>query len=338
MMNQKTASNLIDAVFAQLEPGGHVTFAFQGGEPTLAKRAFFERFTRMVAERRPSGSKVYFTIQTNGLLLDEAWVSLFNEYNFLVGLSLDGTKDIHNLQRVDAQGDGTWNAAIKSLRMLQKRAIDVNLLCVVTRQLALHPRSVYMSLKKLGVKYLQFIPCLDPLGEKRGLHPYSLTPADYGHFLCGLFDLWYNDWKNGRYVSIRLFDDYVHLFMGRRAGSCATTGSCGGYLVVEGDGGIYPCDFYVLDEWCLGNINEKSLDIMMTGETWRRFQQESVIVLEECECCEWKSVCAGGCKRDWIAGETLKNYYCFALKEFFVHASGQLRQMALAEMLALRDR
>lgn len=132
---------------------------------------------------------------------------------------------------------------------MQKHDVEVNLLCVVNRAVARSPQKVYASLKKLGVRHLQFIACLDPIEGERGAQPWALTPEAYGKFLCGLFDVYYRDWVNGDYTSVRLFDDYIHMAMGMPAGTCATSGSCGAYFVVEGDGTVYPCDFYCLDEW-----------------------------------------------------------------------------------------
>lgn len=120
------------------------------------------------------------------------------------------------------------------------------------------PAKVYASLKKLGVRHLQFIACLDPIEGERGAQPWALTPEAYGKFLCGLFDVYYRDWVNGDYTSVRLFDDYIHMAMGMPAGTCATSGSCGAYFVVEGDGTVYPCDFYCLDEWKMGRIESRA--------------------------------------------------------------------------------
>lgn len=220
----------------------------------------------------------------------------------------------------------------KALALLQKKRVDTNILCVVTRSCAKSPVKVYHALQKLGGQYLQFIPCLDPLGAERGSMTYSLTPELYAGFLCGLFDEWYLDWKNGHYTSIRLFDDYVHLAMGMPAGTCASSGSCGAYLVVEGDGTLYPCDFYCLDEWKLGKIGEQPLAQFLQGEKERAFLAQGEHHPAECADCVCHSLCFGGCKRDWYTDDTGNhNYFCPAFRKFFSHAGSRLAEIARLE-------
>ena len=271
IMALDTADTLIEGAFAALDEGGMVTFAFQGGEPTLAGLLYFEHFVAKVKETNRKNAAVHYAIQTNGLALNGDWAKFFRENGFLVGVSLDGDKAIHDFLRPDAAGKDTWSRVSKNLSLLQKEKVEVNLLCVVSRQCAKHPAKVYRSLQKLG-GYLQFIPCLDPLESERGSMPYSLTPTLYGDFLCALFDEWFRDFAAGKYTSIRLFDDYIHLAMGLPAGTCSTSGTCGAYLVVEGDGTLYPCDFYCLDDWKLGRLGEVSLIDAMEGDTAQKFQ------------------------------------------------------------------
>ncbi len=259
MMREETAERLIDSAFAAQSGRGFVSFSVQGGEPTLAGLAFYERFISLVHQKNVRRVPVQYAMQTNGMLLDEAWAAFLAKHRFLVGLSIDGDRALHDENRVDAQGKGTYARAVKALHLLQKANADVNLLCVVTKKCAGSPQKVYNALKKLNVGFLQFIPCLDPLDKPRGSMRYSLTARAYGDFLCTRLDCWYFDWQHGQYVSVRQFDDYVHLAMGLPPSSCACAGRCGGYLVIEGDGSAYPCDFYALDAWRLGNIGESSI-------------------------------------------------------------------------------
>lgn len=310
-----------------------ISFAFQGGEPTLAGLNFFNKFIEMVQTYNVRKYPVQYTIQTNGLLLNEEWADFFAKNNFLVGISIDGDKALHESLRPDAVGRSTWDRVTRNLRLLQDKHVETNLLCVVTRQCAKHPEKYYRALKNLGVSFLQFIPCLDPLDVPRGSMPYSLTPKLYGSFLCGLFDEWYWDWKSGHYTSIRLFDDYIHLAMGLPAGTCATSGSCGAYFVVEGDGTLYPCDFYCLNEWKIGKLGEASLAEYAKSEIETHFLEEGTKHPSECSSCRFYPLCFGGCKRDWYQDSDGKNhnYFCSSFSQFFTYAEQRILEIARRE-------
>ena len=332
VMRMETATELIRSAYREIEPGGTVSFAFQGGEPTVAGLDFFRFFTETARKEAPDGVRLTFSIQTNGTLLNEEWAGFFHDENFLVGLSLDGFKELHNAHRIDADGKATWNRICRSVELLKKHRVEINALCVVTKQCARSPRKAYEMLKKLGFQYLQFIACLDPIGQERGQMPWSLTPEDYGKFLCQLFDLWYQDWEKGDYHSVRLFDDYIHLLLGDGgASTCATCGQCGAYFVVEGDGSVYPCDFYVLDEWKAGRIGEQSLSEIAQGDVFRRFLAWGSEKPDECAGCPWRILCNGGCKNDWVISGSAHNYYCTSFKKLFSHAGERMRQIARRE-------
>lgn len=331
IMSFETADTLIEEAFAALDKGEHITFAFQGGEPTLAGLPYFQHFVSKVKEANRKSALVSYAIQTNGLALDRDWVAFFKENHFLVGVSLDGEKAIHDFLRPDAAGKDTWNRVTRNLALLKQEKVEVNLLCVVSRQCAKHPQKVYRSLQKLG-GYLQFIPCLDPLEAERGSMPYSLTPELYGDFLCAVFDEWYRDLAAHVYTSVRLFDDYVHLAMGLPAGTCSTAGTCGAYFVVEGDGTLYPCDFYCLDEWKLGKLGEAPLPDLANRETAKKFLAEGLEHPAECSSCPWAKLCNGGCKRDWVPTEEGNhNYFCPAFRKFFDYAAPRIAQIARAQ-------
>ena len=188
LMTEETAARLIDAAFAAVRPGGPVSFAFQGGEPTLAGPDFFRRFCEMADAANAGRHPLSYSIQTNGLLIDEAWADLLRERGFLVGVSVDGPEALHNECRRDARGAGTWERAVRAVKLLRQRGAEVNLLCVVHARTAGQPKKVYRALRDMGTGWLQFIPCLDPLqGPPSG---YSLKAEDYGRFLCGVFDCW----------------------------------------------------------------------------------------------------------------------------------------------------
>lgn len=258
LLSHEMAGELVEKAFAATEEGGSVHFLFQGGEPTLAGLDFF-RFFLETERSMQRNISVFHSIQTNGICLDEEWASFFKANSFLVGLSLDGTQENHDLYRLDAAGQGTWDKVTHALALLDVYRVETNLLCVVTGQLARKPQRAFKSLCELGQHNLQFIPCLDPL-DTIGGQAYSLTPELYGRFLCGVFDTWYQQLQRGNYISVRNFEDYLRILLGMPPTSCASSGSCGHYLAVEGDGSLYPCDFYVLDEWKLGNLSHCTVE------------------------------------------------------------------------------
>lgn len=333
ILKEETVEFLLNEAFNLIEENGEVHFGFQGGEPTIAGLEFFKAFTKRVKELCPKNVRVSYALQTNGTLIDEEWADFFKENEFLVGISLDGFKDLHNLNRVDAKGNDTFNTVLKAYKLLEKCGVAVNVLCVVTGALAKKGEKAYNELKKLGVKYIQFIPCLDPIDVKKGSTPFSLTPKLYKEFLCKTFDLWFEDYSKGNYISVRAFDDYVNMILGRSVGTCATCGRCGSYFVVEGDGGIYPCDFFVLDEWRMGVLGESSLLDMAKSEIATKFLKWGEEKPKECYSCKYRALCNGGCKNDWITeNNEVHNYYCPAFKEFFEYAERRLLFIARNEV------
>lgn len=329
IMTTETVYTLLTSTFVAVDCGDLIHILFQGGEPTLAGLDFFRTFTQHAKELCPKNVTIHYGIQTNGVSLNDEWVKFFWENNFLVGLSLDGTREFHNALRMDASGRGSWDRALHALKLLDKYKVETNLLCVVTKTMARSPQKVYQSLCKLNQHPLQFIPCLDPLEGERGSMSYSLLPQAYGKFLCGLFDCWYRDLTGGTYISIRIFDDYLRLMMRMPPSSCAASGSCGSYLVVEGDGSLYPCDFFVLDRWYLGNIHDTSVEAALSSETSKRFVQEGSQRPQSCASCPYIALCCGGCKRDWVKNDQhITNYYCESFRTFFAYALPRLQDAA----------
>ena len=331
-MTQQQAEKLIDRAYEALSPGGMASFAFQGGEPTVAGLPFFRAFVAYAKAHKPQKATLQFSIQTNGTLLDADWIAFLKQEHFLVGISLDGFRDNHNCNRIDASGNGTWSTCMDALGMLKKAEVPINALCVVTGSCARHPKKVYESLKHLGFSYLQFIACMDPLGEPRGKRPWSLTPQAYGRFLCQLFDLWYQDWAQGNYHSIRLFDDYIHILLSDGCSTCATCGTCGGYFVAEADGSLYPCDFYVLDRWKLGDLDSGPLEELRQGAVYTDFLSLGAKKPQACQSCKWQKLCGGGCKNDWVERDGIvENYFCPAFRALFDYAFPRMLRIAQAE-------
>lgn len=335
LLQEEQMERMVQQVFATVEEGGNVNFAFQGGEPTVAGLPLLRRFVGFVKQYRPANVHISYAIQTNGTLLNETWAEFLKKEHFLVGLSLDGLREVHDKYRLDKNGQGTWKRVLSAKKLLDRYGVENNALCVVTGDCANHPERVYRSLKNLGFRYMQFIACLDPIGQPRGQESWSLTPNDYGRFLCGVFDLWYQDWASGNYHSVRLFEDYVHILLGDAASTCATCGRCGAYLVLEGDGSAYPCDFFALDNWKIGNLETMSVSEMMHSETVEKFLEWGTVKPTECGHCAHRAICNGGCKNDWYTDENgSHNYYCTSFKMLLDYAMPRLLTIAAAEKAA----
>ena len=311
--------------------GREVTFAFQGGEPTLAGLPFFEAAVRLQKQYNTRGVKVNNTLQTNGLLLDGAWAAFLRENGFLVGLSLDGVAATHNANRPDAAGQGTFARTLQAAKLLQAHNVEFNILTVVNRQTAEAAAEIYGFYKAQGFSWLQFIPCLDPVGEAPGGHAYSLSPADYGRFLTDTFDLWYRDVKRGAQPFIRQFENYVGMLLGLPPEACGMRGVCGLQHAVEADGSVYPCDFYVTDALYLGNLNENTLAEINARRVRTGFVEASAFIHERCRACRWFPLCRGGCRRCRPPDESGRpglNIFCESYRTFFAHAIEGLTEIA----------
>ena len=307
------------------------SFAFQGGEPTLAGLDFYRGVVELQKKYARSGLEIHNAIQTNGMLIDEEWAAFLAENRFLVGLSLDGPAELHNLNRLDTVGEGTFNRVMRAARLMEKHRVEFNILCVVTGRNARSVEKNYRFYRRQGFRWLQFIPCLDSLEQQRGEEKYHLSAENYGDFLIRLFDLWYEDLQRGEYISIRHLDNWLSILLGGQPEVCSMTGQCAVQFVVEGDGGVYPCDFYVLDEWRMGTVGESSFAEMQRGEVAARFIQASLRVPNKCRRCRWYGLCRNGCRRNRMTlldGEVDRNCYCEAYQRFFSQREKQLMQAA----------
>ena len=306
-MSEDVACAVIDSAF-ELADGGSVYFAFQGGEPLLRGKDFFRFFFDRVNNSKGK-SAVSLSMQTNGTLIDEEWAQLFKQNDVLVGLSLDGDRN-DNSFRMYADFSPAFNDIMRAAELLKGAGVDFNILSVVTGRLADNIERVYAFFKKCGFKFLQFIPCLRPFAGAEG--ELYMTQAQYARFLITLFNLYVKDFMRGEYVSIRRFDNWVRLYLGERCEECGVGGFCSHQFVVEGNGNVYPCDFYCLDDLLLGNITQKSFSEMARSKKAEDFIRSSLFMPQKCRTCPYFFLCrGGGCKR-------ARSYdYCAAYKAFF---------------------
>lgn len=306
---------------------GSCTFAFQGGEPTLAGLNFFRQTVRLQKRLCKPGVRVFNAIQTNGLCIDEAWAEFLAEHHFLVGLSLDGPPDLHDRNRKDRLDHGTAQRVMNSVRLFDRYHVEYNILCVLTGENARQIDRIYSFFRENHFDYLQFIPCLEPMDQDRGLETYHLSSEDYGDFLLNIFDLWYEDLKKGHYVSIRHIDNWIGILLGQRPEACSMNGKCSIQFVVEGDGSVYPCDFYVTDQWKLGNVANDSFAKLLRSEKACAFISASKVLPEECKACPIVRLCRNGCRRDrpvLPSGVPGKTCFCDAHCRFFAARQPQI--------------
>lgn len=313
---------------AMAQSGPQISFGWQGGEPTLMGREFFETAVEMQG-RFHSGQAVGNAIQTNGLLLDRAWAAFLARNDFLVGISIDGAKEVHDRRRRDKGGKGTWARVRDRAAMLLDHGVEVNALAVVTDLSADLAVETYGVLKDMGLVNMQFIPCVERDLENPGRPaPFSVRPAQYGKFLCELYDLWRADFKDGKATTtVRFFDAVFYSYVGLAPPDCSLLPECGNYVVVEHNGDVFPCDFFVEPQWRLGNIEDGLMIEMLNSERQTEFGAMKSRLPPACRDCKWKRRCRGGCPKErGLVGKN--NYLSPAFKAFFKHADQDLERLA----------
>ncbi len=327
-MSLETLKNIIRRTM--LNSRGYAGYLYQGGEPTLAGLDFFRAAVEYQKRYNRSGVQVHNALQTNGYAISEEWCRFFRQENFLVGLSVDGTGELHDRYRHDLQGGGTYDRVMRTAELFDRYGVEYNILTVVTKDLAEQIETVYEAYRRRGWKYQQYILCLDPLGET-GSRKYSLTPEQCGNFLVRLFEAWYRDYRRGRQPYIREFSNYVRILRGYPPENCAMAGACSVQNVVEANGNVYPCDFYVLDEYCLGNYNQDKYARIQECQAARDFTARSRRLSKRCRACDFYDLCRGGCFRNRVReseGEGWENIFCPGYRRFFEECLDRLKGIA----------
>ncbi|HHN47289.1 MAG TPA: anaerobic sulfatase maturase [Planctomycetes bacterium] len=297
-----------------------VAYGWQGGEPLLAGRDFFHLAFRMQEKHRRGGQTVVNAVQTNATLIDDAWAKLFAHNRVLLGVSLDGPRKVHDHYR----GAGTHEKVLNAVKLLQAQRAEFNILTVLNDRNVGMGKKLYVYLRDMGFKWLQFIPIVEP-GDGGGPAPFSVTGEQYGDFLLDVFDEWHRH-DVGK-VSVRFFDSSVLHAGGGRGLLCIQDGSCDGYVVVEHNGDIYPCDFFVRAEWKAGNVNEcpeggNPYVRALESSVMKRFREGRKTA--ECEGCEYEWLCRGGCQKDRLVksgayggGIERRSVLCPGYKKFY---------------------
>ncbi|MFN7544589.1 MAG: anaerobic sulfatase maturase [Acidobacteriota bacterium] len=321
-MSEETLERLVDSYLFYSYP--NATFAFQGGEPTLAGLPFFEKLVRLQQDKGRDGQSVSNALQTNGVLLDDNWCQLFQQYKFLIGLSLDGPEEINDKYRYNKEGHGTYKWVMRGMEALKKNNVDFNVLCVLSSANIDKPRELYRYYKSLGVDNIQYIP-LAEFGQGGERLPFTITPEQYGKFLVETFEEW---WPERRRMRIRFFDNIAEAVAGQKPGSCTMHETCDSYVVVEYNGDVFPCDFIVEGGWTLGNVNMDSWGEIARRNRRYRFAENKTLAHAECQVCEYQSICHGGCPkfRHGPKGDFSDlDYFCQSYKMIFAKAVGPLQ-------------
>jgi uncharacterized protein len=322
-MTLETLERLVDGYLAYSYP--HSVFAFQGGEPTLAGLRFFQTLGQLQERYGRAGQSIGNALQTNGVLLNPEWCDLFRCGQWLLGVSLDGPEEVNDRYRLSKQGKSTWKRVVQNIELLQKQKVEFNILCVLSQANVERPKELYRFFRKLGIEHIQFIPLAEFDDQGQPL-PFTISPAQYGRFLCELFDLW---WPERRSVCIRFFDNIAEAVAGRKPGTCTMHETCDSYVVVEYNGDVYPCDFFVERDWKLGNILADSWSDIAHRTRRYSFASKKTLAHPECQVCQYQSICHGGCPK-FRHGPHARfddlDYFCESYKMIYARSVGPLRQ------------
>jgi uncharacterized protein len=323
-----------------------ISFAWQGGEPTILGVDYFLKVVAL-QKKYANGKRIENAFQTNGILLDDEWGRFLAGNHFLVGLSIDGPRELHDVYRVDKGGAPSFDRVMRGLRVLKKHGVRFNTLTVVNRKNSQHPREVYRFLKEVGSGFMQFIPLVERVADQpdaRGMvmmgprdpqparvAPWSVEPLQYGKFLRAIFDEWVRQ-DVGKYF-VQIFDVALESWMGLDPSLCVFRRTCGAALAIEHNGDLYSCDHYVYPENRLGNIMEQPLRSLVESPPQRKFGQDKLDGLPRyCRECDVRFACNGECPKHRFLqapdGEAGLNYLCAGYKLFFHHIAPHMEFMA----------
>lgn len=323
-----------------------INFAWQGGEPTLLGVKFFRKVVRLQQEYA-EGKRIENAFQTNGVLLDNEWGEFLSEHRFLVGLSIDGPRDLHDRCRVDRGGAVSFDRVMRGLGYLHKHSVEFNTLTCVQSHNSYRPLEVYQFLKQIGSTFIQFIPIVERVAlapDSDGLvlisataeapakvSSWSVDPLQFGKFLCEIFDQWVRQDVGKHFVQI--FDNALEAWYGRQPSLCVFRRTCGTAMAIEHNGDLFSCDHYVYPENRLGNIMEDPLGTMVSSHQQVRFGQDKADTLpSDCRKCEVRFICNGECPKHRFlrtpSGESGLNYLCAGYKHFFRHIEPYMGFMA----------
>ena len=314
-----------------------VNFAWQGGEPTLMGLDFFHKVIAYQKKYAPPGVQIENALQTNGTRLNDAWCQFFAENHFLIGISLDGPREMHDRYRKDKGGGDTFDRVVRGVKLLKKHRVDFNILTCVSSANVNQPLEVYRFLRdEIGARFIQFIPIVErdnETGFQQGtvLTARSITGKQYGEFLIAIFDEWLR--RDVGRVFVQMFDTALGRWLGAPGGLCVFQETCGLALAMEHNGDLYSCDHFVEPDYLLGNIRQTPMAELVSSPQQRKFGLDKRATLPRyCRECPVLFACNGGCPKDRTDttpdGEPGLNHLCAGFKAFFTHVDEPMRQMA----------
>jgi len=310
----------------QQNSSNSVNFGWQGGEPSLMGLDFFQEAVKY-QKKYGKGKSIGNGFQTNGILLDKNWSRFFRENQFLIGLSLDGPEEIHDAYRKFKNGNGSWKIITENLKTLLDDDVAVNAISVVNHISVKYPETIYHFHKEQGLNYMQFIPCLEKDPSTGEIASFCPNAEELGLFWEKLFDCWVKDFDiTGPQTSIRFFDSVFYHYAGYPPPECTLLNTCGIYVVIEHNGNVYSCDFYVEPQWKLGNIHHGDLIHFLNSKKQNQFGQKKSSLPDECMKCRWLHLCRGGCPKD--RDNNKLSYFCSAYKHFFQYSHEKYLQLA----------
>jgi len=321
------------------------SIGWQGGEPTLMGLPFFKKVTALQEKYGRSGCSVGNGLQTNATLIDNAFAKHLAEYKFLVGCSLDGPPEIHDRYRKNAAGKPTHAAVMRGIEALKSHKVEFNILVLVSQSNVAHAKEIYRYLVDQGFLFHQYIPCVE-FDDDGQLLPFAITGEEWGRFSCELFDEWYRE--DTLKVSIRHFDSVLLKLVDNQTNVCSMERNCCQYFVVEHNGDIYPCDFYVEPQLKLGNVMDTTWEAALASPVYAEFGARKANWNSACDTCPYLSLCAGDCTKHRLYGKTPErnlSWLCSGWKMFYEHSqdhfaelTGRVHQMRRDEQLLARQR
>lgn len=307
------------------------SFSWQGGEPMLMGIQFYEDAVELQKKYAQSGQVVSNALQTNAVLMDKRWCEFLRENKFLVGISIDGPKELHDCYRVDHSGGGSFDKVMAAIELCKEHKVEFNILVLLNDKNVVCPDELFdFFVIENGIKYLQFIPCVETDPATGEIADFSVKPEQYGQFMCRMFDRWYE--YGPTKVSIRDFDSILFYCVSGRHTICTFDKQCSQYIVIEHSGDAFCCDFFVEPKWRLGNIMTEPIEQLANSSKKKKFARAKQQICNKCLICRHLELCRGGClkNRKAIAGSIVdkQSYLCEGYIQFFDYTLARFRQLA----------